>query len=792
MGKAKKERNRVIAAGAATGASSTSTSQSLTNVTRIKGTNFYRDAKKVRQVNLLKGGKPVRNAAGKIIKSAVLQNRLPSGTVARVQADRRWFENTRVIGQKELESFREAMGEKADDPYTVLLRQNKLPMSLLVDSTKVSRMHLLETDPFANTFGPKAQRKKPKLSFASAEDLASAVNEKQETYVATKDTGLLANKSDHGMLDEVRDPVFNKGQSKRIWSELYKVIDSSDVVIHVIDARDPLGTRCRNVESYIRKEAPHKHLIFVLNKCDLVPTWATAKWVQALSREYPTLAFHASINNSFGKGSLIQLYKQISVGFIGYPNTGKSSIINTLRNKLTCKVAPIPGETKGVVRVENIKAPDDHIPAILERVKPEYVQRTYFVDKWEDHIDFLTQVAKRTGKLLKGAEPDINTVSKMILNDWLRGKIPYYTNPPELEPTEEESKNVGVDQVFSKIPVSTKFLPADLKTDLKVGETAAGSGEEGAEEVEEEKVVSASWDEVFGAVNEEEGGEEEEEGVEAGAERVTRSKTASSSPASAKKRGREEVEVAADEADETAINSEVEEEDAVEEVEAVIEVKTPKKRAVAPLKKRGGKADASPVDKKAKAGAATPVGKKAKVAVTPVEKKAEPVVEATPVDGKRAKRSSVVEASPVEKKAKAAPAAASPAENKRARRSSAVEASPADKKASTVVAASPADSKRARRSSAVEASPVEKRAAPVVEASPVEKRKKTAAVVDASPVDKKRAKKAVDSLPVEKKGTPAKAVAVEVVAEDEPAVVKAKKGKKVIPKLPSFTVKPKQ
>ena len=69
-----------------------------------------------------------------------------------------------------------------------------------------------------------------------------------------------------------REPIFSKGQSKRIWNELYKVIDSSDVVIHVLDARDPEGTRCRSVEKYIREEAPHKHLVFVLNKCDLVPT----------------------------------------------------------------------------------------------------------------------------------------------------------------------------------------------------------------------------------------------------------------------------------------------------------------------------------------------------------------------------------------------------------------------------------------------------------------------------------------------------------------------------------------
>jgi len=54
-----------------------------------------------------------------------------------------------------------------------------------------------------------------------------------------------------------------------------QVIDSSDVVIQVLDARDPLGTRSQSIEVYMKKEKPWKHLIFVLNKCDLVPTWVT-------------------------------------------------------------------------------------------------------------------------------------------------------------------------------------------------------------------------------------------------------------------------------------------------------------------------------------------------------------------------------------------------------------------------------------------------------------------------------------------------------------------------------------
>lgn len=159
--------------------------------------------------------------------------------------------------------------------------------------------------------------------------------------------------------------------------------------------------------------------------------------------------------------------KQISVGFVGYPNVGKSSIINTIKNKKVCNVAPIPGETKvwqyitlmrriylidcpgivppssrdtetqkilkGVVRVEHLSAPGDSIPTLLSRVRPEYVKRTYGVDSWTDAEDFLTQLAVKRGKLGKGGEANIDTVAKMVLNDWIRGRIPYFVRPPDLE-----------------------------------------------------------------------------------------------------------------------------------------------------------------------------------------------------------------------------------------------------------------------------------------------------------------------------------------------------------------------
>ncbi|KAE8163658.1 NUC091 domain-containing protein [Aspergillus tamarii] len=469
---------------------------------RVKGENFYRDAKKVKRLNMYKDGKPRRDAEGNITVAASYQSR--EAPVARIEPNRKWFGNTRVISQEALSSFREAVAERASDPYQVLLKTNKLPMSLIRDGQGVNglKQHqakmAIETSPYSDTFGPKAQRKRVKLGVASLEDLAGETVKMHDAYVEKSDhqthaDGSLAVSGDvsaaqddaHTTTATAVESVFSKGQSKRIWNELYKVIDSSDVVIHVIDARDPEGTRCRSIEKYIREEAPHKHLIFVLNKCDLVPTGVAAAWVRHLSKDHPTLAFHASINNSFGKGSLIQLLrqfsalhserKQISVGFIGYPNTGKSSIINTLRKKKVCNVAPIPGETKvwqyitlmkriylidcpgvvppnqndtpedillrGVCRVENVENPEQYIPAVLKRVQPKHLERTYGVRGSDDPLEFLAVLARKGGRLLRGGEPDLDGVAKMVINDFLRGKIPWFTPPPHTPGEEGEKVN---------------------------------------------------------------------------------------------------------------------------------------------------------------------------------------------------------------------------------------------------------------------------------------------------------------------------------------------------------------
>lgn len=434
-----------------------------------------RDRGTIRRLNMYRQ-KERRNSRGKVIKPLQYQSTVASGTVARVEPNIKWFGNTRVIKQASLQKFQEEMDKVMKDPYKVVMKQSKLPMSLLHDRIQPhnAKVHILDTESFESTFGPKSQRKRPNLFASDMQSLLENAEMSTESYDQGKDRDLVM--EDTGVRNEAQEEIYKKGQSKRIWGELYKVIDSSDVVVQVLDARDPMGTRSPHIEAYLKKEKLWKHLIFVLNKCDLVPTWATKRWVAVLSQDYPTLAFHASLTNPFGKGAFIQLLrqfgklhtdkKQISVGFIGYPNVGKSSVINTLRSKKVCNVAPIAGETKvwqyitlmrriflidcpgvvypsddsetdtvlkGVVQVEKIKAPQDHIGAVLERAKPEYISKTYKIESWENAEDFLEKLALRTGKLLKGGEPDLLTVSKMVLNDWQRGRIPFFVKPPNAE-----------------------------------------------------------------------------------------------------------------------------------------------------------------------------------------------------------------------------------------------------------------------------------------------------------------------------------------------------------------------
>lgn len=426
---------------------STSASRAPSAKAKASGPKL-RDKGTINRLNMYRT-KLKRDKAGKIVKGGVgvgaqVQDMLP----ARVQPDRRWFGNTRVVGQQEMQAFREEVATRVADPYSVLIKAHKLPMGLLKESGKRTRMDLLGAETFESTFGPRKQRKRAKLGAHDYEALAAAAQHAQGGYAEAADSSLQHDAAEYTA--PAREKVFEAGMSRRIRGEVLKVVDSSDVVVQVLDARDPMGTRARHVEAFLKKHAGHKHLVFVLNKCDLLPTKVTARWIKVLSREAPTIAFHASITNPFGKGALIALLRQyaklhadkkaVSVGFVGYPNVGKSSIINTLRKKKVCSVAPVPGETKvwqyitlfrrvylidcpgtvrpsggfsetelvlkGVVRFERVEDCTEYVGAVLERVKPEYITRTYSIASWTVRARARLRAARARALAGRSAPPD--------------------------------------------------------------------------------------------------------------------------------------------------------------------------------------------------------------------------------------------------------------------------------------------------------------------------------------------------------------------------------------------------
>ena len=185
-----------------------------------------------------------------------------------------------------------------------------------------------------------------------------------------------------------------------VWKQLWMTVEKSQILFQIVDGRNPLYYRCPDLENYIKEVDKNKEIILIVNKADLMNDDVRKNWADYFKIHNIKYLFFSAVNEIekmekgenitqsekidqsdyriFTRNDLVQYIKEVGetipktlseeekpisnnnkknnnknqnnnalmVGFIGYPNVGKSSIINVLMKTKKAAVANIPGRTK--------------------------------------------------------------------------------------------------------------------------------------------------------------------------------------------------------------------------------------------------------------------------------------------------------------------------------------------------------------------------------------------------------------------------------------------------------------
>ena len=245
-----------------------------------------------------------------------------------------------------------------------------------------------------------------------------------------------------------------------------------DAVIYVLDARAPFAC----VNKKLNELCKNKPILYVLNKSDLIEKSDLNKIVSAFKNNSENVIATVGTNLKDGKavystviGLLSEkinakkqkgITKAVRVMVIGIPNTGKSTIINSLSGKRQAQTGDKVGVTKGkqwvkLYDIELLDTPGTMPPSMenqtyarhlayvgsindnildleglclrfiseLISLRPGLLNAKYGVDESEEPIVIYESICKARGFLIRGGEYDYERCSKAVFDDFRKGRL---------------------------------------------------------------------------------------------------------------------------------------------------------------------------------------------------------------------------------------------------------------------------------------------------------------------------------------------------------------------------------
>ncbi|MBU0930223.1 MAG: 50S ribosome-binding GTPase [Nanoarchaeota archaeon] len=229
-----------------------------------------------------------------------------------------------------------------------------------------------------------------------------------------------------------------------------QVIRNSDIILIVIDARMINQSINKFIADKIKKY--RKRYMYVINKIDLISK-------QEQNKINLENSIEISARNKISTVRLLNKIRElakgkpITVGVVGFPNTGKSTLINVLKGRKSAGTSPISGYTKGlqniritkdimiidtpgvlhytndvdllalgVLNVESLKYPEVSAVKLIELLDGK-IEAYFGVERKEDSFEILDDIAIKRNILKKGGVPDTNRMAIEIIRLCQKGKI---------------------------------------------------------------------------------------------------------------------------------------------------------------------------------------------------------------------------------------------------------------------------------------------------------------------------------------------------------------------------------